>query len=85
MSHEDEAYEAIEKALRVLKVIPEECVLVDYVIIVEGSQRDYQNNCNREQWGMAFHHGETRRTAALGLLQVGTDIMMNGDVVDDDS
>jgi hypothetical protein len=76
---------AIEEA--VMQVVQaydllDDATMVDFVGVVEGVKFDDDGELDAEHFGLVFRNGAARSTVALGLLEKGRDLLLNGERVD---
>ena len=75
---------AIEQAVRAHEIFPGSAITLDFVVVVEAAELDENGDYDTEYYGMCFPSGNTRTTIALGLLEKGKSLLLDGECAGDE-
>ena len=68
-------HEAVAAAIEAYNILPDGCLLNEYLCIVEGIRYPEGSDQFDEFHGFIFRDGQMRRSSGLGMLRIGTDIL----------
>jgi len=69
---------AIAQAVEAYELLSD-ATMVDFIAVVEGIEFDDDGELSAEHFGLVFRNGVARSTVALGLLDKGRDLLLNGE------
>lgn len=70
--------DAVMRYVEAYKMLPENCTMTDYVMVIEGIGMDEEGEIDGEGYGIGFRHGNARTSVALGLLHKGLELLQFG-------
>ena len=75
---------AVDQAVRAFEIFPDNAVTLDFVVSVEAASVDDEGDYDEEFFGLLFPGGNTRSVIAVGLLEKGKALLLDGERVEDD-